>query len=55
MVADVSKPEDIRMLQEEIRKKFGRLHILVTNAGGPHTQLQDLYLFFFLGLGSGSS
>lgn len=30
--ADVSKPEDIQRLNEEIRKNFGRLDVLVSNA-----------------------
>lgn len=33
--ADVTKPEDIDRIFEEVETKFGTLHILVTNAGGP--------------------
>jgi 3-oxoacyl-[acyl-carrier protein] reductase len=36
-VADVSKSGDIRRLIEYTRKKFGTVHILVNNAGGPPT------------------
>lgn len=37
IVADVSKKDDIKFLFETINKKFGALHILVNNAGGPPT------------------
>jgi len=37
LVADVSKPEYISKLFEEIRKQYNTLHILVNNAGGPPT------------------
>ena len=33
--ADVTKPEDIDRMYEEVVKKFGTIHVLVTNAGGP--------------------
>lgn len=33
--ADVTKPEDIDRMFDEIEKRFGGLHVLVTNAGGP--------------------
>jgi len=35
MVADLTRPVDIRRLIERTLKRFGRLDILVTNAGGP--------------------
>jgi 3-oxoacyl-[acyl-carrier protein] reductase len=34
-VVDVSKPEEVRDLVEEVDKKYGRIDICVTNAGGP--------------------
>lgn len=37
LVADVSKLADIMTLVEHIKRKFGTLHILVNNAGGPPT------------------
>jgi len=33
--ADVAKPEDIEILVSETRQRFGTVHILVNNAGGP--------------------
>lgn len=33
--ADVTKPEDIERMFDEVTSHFGKLHILVTNAGGP--------------------
>ncbi len=33
--ADVSKPEDVERLVSQTRERFGRLDVLVTNAGGP--------------------
>ncbi len=33
--ADVAKPEDIESLVSETRQRFGTVHILVNNAGGP--------------------
>jgi 3-oxoacyl-[acyl-carrier protein] reductase len=33
--ADVSKAEDIKRLMETVSSRFGRLDVLVTNAGGP--------------------
>lgn len=30
---DVSKPEDVSLMFEEVKKNFGNLHILVSNAG----------------------
>ncbi len=33
--ADVTRPEDIDRLFDEVARHFGTLHILVTNAGGP--------------------
>lgn len=35
--ADVTKPEDIDRMFHEITGRFGTIHILVTNAGGPPT------------------
>ncbi len=35
MVADLAKPDDIRHLTSETVKRFGAIHILVNNAGGP--------------------
>ncbi|MBE0648891.1 MAG: SDR family oxidoreductase [Bacteroidales bacterium] len=37
VVADVSRAEQIGMLFETIRERFGTLHVLVNNAGGPPT------------------
>ena len=37
IVADVSKQEDIAKLVKETAAKFGTIHILVNNAGGPPT------------------
>ena len=37
VVADVSKPEDIDRFVAEAKQKFGTVHILVNNAGGPPT------------------
>jgi 3-oxoacyl-[acyl-carrier protein] reductase len=33
--ADVTKPEDIDRMHEEVVREFGTIHVLVTNAGGP--------------------
>lgn len=33
--ADVSNPEDVRKLVAKTQERFGRLDVLVTNAGGP--------------------
>lgn len=33
--ADLTKPDEIEKMFGEIEKRFGHLHILVTNAGGP--------------------
>ncbi len=35
VVADVSRPEDVRRLIADTADRFGRIDILVTNAGGP--------------------
>lgn len=35
VVADVSKPGDLRVLDRRVRSEFGTLHVLVSNAGGP--------------------
>ncbi|MCL4540056.1 MAG: SDR family NAD(P)-dependent oxidoreductase, partial [Bacteroidetes bacterium] len=35
ILADVTKPEDIEQMFEEVTAHFGTLHILITNAGGP--------------------
>ena len=35
VVADVSRPDDITRLVDETRQRFGAVHILVNNAGGP--------------------
>jgi 3-oxoacyl-[acyl-carrier protein] reductase len=37
VVADVTKREDIKRLVETVKTKFGTVHILVNNAGGPPT------------------
>ena len=37
MAADVLKLEDIKRLVSETKQKFGTVHILVNNAGGPPT------------------
>jgi 3-oxoacyl-[acyl-carrier protein] reductase len=37
LVSDVSKASDIRKLVESVKEKFGSIHILVNNAGGPPT------------------
>jgi len=37
LVADVSKPEDIERLVEEAKQRYGTVHVLVNNAGGPAT------------------
>jgi 3-oxoacyl-[acyl-carrier protein] reductase len=39
--ADVTRAEDIRNLVNEATGKFGTVHILVTNAGGPPTGFFD--------------
>jgi 3-oxoacyl-[acyl-carrier protein] reductase len=35
LVADLTKPQQIRTLVKRVLKEFGRIDILVTNAGGP--------------------
>jgi 3-oxoacyl-[acyl-carrier protein] reductase len=37
LVADVTKPEDIERLVTETKQRFGTVHVLVNNAGGPPT------------------
>jgi 3-oxoacyl-[acyl-carrier protein] reductase len=37
VVADVSKPEDIERLVAEAKQRYGTVHVLVNNAGGPPT------------------
>jgi len=37
IVADVTKPEEIKQLVTETKKRFGTVHVLVNNAGGPPT------------------
>ena len=37
LVADVAKPEDIEQLIAETKQRFGTVHVLVNNAGGPPT------------------
>ena len=37
LVADVAKPEDIERLAAETKQRFGTVHVLVNNAGGPPT------------------
>jgi 3-oxoacyl-[acyl-carrier protein] reductase len=37
IVADVTKLDDIKKLVAETRARFGKIHILVNNAGGPPT------------------
>ena len=39
VVADVTNPEDIQKLVKKTADEFGRIDILVTNAGGPPTGL----------------
>jgi len=44
--ADVAKESDVRAMMERVRSEFGRLDVLVNNAGWstriPHHQLEDL-------------
>jgi len=40
--ADVSKPEDIKRLFEEVEKKFGTIHILINNAAIPNDKVPYL-------------
>lgn len=40
--ADVSKPEDIKRLFEEVEKKFGTVHILINNAAIPNDKVPYL-------------
>jgi NAD(P)-dependent dehydrogenase (short-subunit alcohol dehydrogenase family) len=44
IVADVSKPEDVRALFEQTRQTFGRLDLLFNNAGmgAPRVLLEDI-------------
>jgi 3-oxoacyl-[acyl-carrier protein] reductase len=35
MVADVSRPDDVSRVVQQTMERFGRIDILVTNAGGP--------------------
>lgn len=35
LTADVTRPADIRRAVEETAKRFGAIHILITNTGGP--------------------
>jgi 3-oxoacyl-[acyl-carrier protein] reductase len=37
LVADVTKPEDIERLAAETKQRFGTVHVLINNAGGPPT------------------
>ena len=37
VVADVTKPDDIKKLASSVEERFGRIDILVSNAGGPPT------------------
>jgi 3-oxoacyl-[acyl-carrier protein] reductase len=37
LVTDVTKPEDIERLAAETKQRFGTVHVLVNNAGGPPT------------------
>ena len=37
LVVDVTKPEDMKRLVSETKQRFGSIHILVNNAGGPPT------------------
>lgn len=41
LVADVSKAKDIDELVRKVIKKFGTIHILVNNAGGPPVETFD--------------
>ncbi|MBI4429240.1 MAG: SDR family NAD(P)-dependent oxidoreductase [Ignavibacteriales bacterium] len=43
VVADVANPDDIKNLVGEAKKRFGTVHVLVNNAGGPPTgSIQDM-------------
>ncbi|WP_019159062.1 SDR family oxidoreductase [Brevibacterium senegalense] len=46
VVADASKPEDAAALAEQVRETFGRLDVLVNNAGvaGPTARVEDIEL-----------
>jgi 3-oxoacyl-[acyl-carrier protein] reductase len=37
IVTDVTKPNDLKELIAETKKRFGTVHVLVSNAGGPPT------------------
>ena len=37
MVADVTKPDDIKRLVADTKQRFGTVHVVVNNAGGPPT------------------
>jgi 3-oxoacyl-[acyl-carrier protein] reductase len=37
IVADVTKPDDIKKLIMQTKQRFGTIHVLVNNAGGPPT------------------
>ena len=37
LVVDVTKPEDMKRLVSETKQRFGTIHVLVNNAGGPPT------------------
>ena len=37
IVADVTKPDDIKRLILQTKQRFGTIHVLVNNAGGPPT------------------
>lgn len=40
--ADVSKPDDVRKMFDEIEKKFGTIHILINNAAIPNDKVPYL-------------
>jgi 3-oxoacyl-[acyl-carrier protein] reductase len=40
--ADVSKPDEVKRLFEEVEKKFGTLHILINNAAFPNDKVPFL-------------
>jgi len=43
LVCDVTDEAQVRLCIEQCVKRFGHLHILLTNAGGPKTGLMDDY------------
>ncbi len=43
VVADLSKPEDIARVTREVRERFGKIDVLVANAGGPPAGLFEAH------------